>query len=267
MNSMIEWLADICQQFRLNEKWLIAQDLRTPQQWKDRVALSGTSAIHLHSKTIRAIAMSLSSDGLAKTGQKFANSSTSRLILQNIISTFLRDGQLEYFVDVKILDSLSSLIWKSIQDLQLAGVSSDDLDIAAFDSPDKGRDIRRLFAAYRETLAELKLVDYSDCLRIATDGIANSSIALPADLIVMIPESLDLPSCERALLDAIRTKAKVLTPDLLEAYDEAGLHRRIAKLSGSQSIQYFSGFGEVNEVRGVCRRILNVANVNASRLD
>ena len=264
---MIEWLADICQQFRLNEKWLIAQDLRTPQQWKDRVALSGTSAIHLHSKTIRAIAMSLSSDGLAKTGQKFANSSTSRLILQNIISTFLRDGQLEYFVDVKILDSLSSLIWKSIQDLQLAGVSSDDLDIAAFDSPDKGRDIQRLFAAYRETLAELKLVDYSDCLRIATDGITNSSVVLPADLIVLIPESLDLPPCERALLHAIRTKAKVLGPDHLETYNEAGLHRRIAKLSGSQSIQYFSGFGEVNEVRGVCRRILNVANVNASRLD
>ena len=267
MNSIIGWLADICQQFRLNEKWLIAQDLRTPQQWKDRVALSRGSAIHLHSKTIRSIALSLSSDELAKSGREFANSSTSRLILQNIIRTFLHDGQLEYFIDVKIIDSLSSLIWKSIQDLQLAGVASDDLDIAAFDSPDKGRDIQRLFAAYREKLGELKLVDYSDCLRIATDGIANSCIELPTDLIVLIPESLDLQSCESTLLDAIRTKAKVLGPDHLEAYNEAGLHRRIAELSGSQSIQYFSGFGEVNEVRGVCRRILNAANLNANRLD
>ncbi|GAF69381.1 unnamed protein product, partial [marine sediment metagenome] len=56
MNSMIQWLSAQCLENRLTEKWLLAEDLRIAQQWKDRVNLRGHSTVNLHSKTLATIA-------------------------------------------------------------------------------------------------------------------------------------------------------------------------------------------------------------------
>ena len=66
MDSMIQWLADQCKQKVLTEKWLLAEELRIAQQWKDRVNLLGCSTINLHSKTLATITISLVSNLLAK---------------------------------------------------------------------------------------------------------------------------------------------------------------------------------------------------------
>ena len=69
MNMMIEWLAGNCKKHLLEEKWLLADDLRTAQQWKDQLNLAGHASINLHSKTLRSLAVSLVGEVLAARTQ------------------------------------------------------------------------------------------------------------------------------------------------------------------------------------------------------
>lgn len=266
---MIEWLASICQENRLNEKWLLAQDMRSPQQWKDRLALAGYSSINLYSKTIQSIAIALSSEALAGQQLTLVNSATSRLILQNVVEDLANSNQLEYFDKVQRLDGLSTLLARSIQDLQLSEVEPDSVCEAAFDSIEKGRDLKTIYATYHERLVNGKLAGYAQCLHTVRRGLSDGSIVLPPDLLLLIPESLELYSLEQSVLDAIESKTTAKKPDHLELVDvDAVIDQIKVCFSGSsKKVELFAGFGEVNEVRGVARRILQNPDGHSNSLD
>lgn len=266
---MIEWLASICQENRLNEKWLLAQDMRSPQQWKDRLALAGHSSINLHSKTVRSSAIALSGEVLASQQLTLMNSATSRLILQSVIQKLSNSNQLEYFDKVERLDGLSTLFARSIQDLQLSDVDPDSVFETEFDPIEKGRDLKTIYATYRERLVNSRLVDYAGCLHTVLQGLRDGTIDLPPDLLLVIPENLELSSLEQSVLDAIQAKTAARMPDHLQAFDVEAAKDQIKRCisGGGKTFEFFAGFGEVNEVRGVVRRILQNQDGHSNRLD
>ena len=110
MNSMIQWLADQCKQNVLTEKWLLAEELRIAQQWKDRVNLLGCSTINLHSKTLATITVSLVSNLLAKNQLTYAGQSTVRMLVRGVVSRLRDEGKLDYFQRVRSIGGLSNLL-------------------------------------------------------------------------------------------------------------------------------------------------------------
>ena len=74
IDGELRWTADWCRNKLLDEKWLLGPSLRVVNQWKDRIAFSGTKTVNLHSKTIRSIVLELVTDQLDERGLRFASS-------------------------------------------------------------------------------------------------------------------------------------------------------------------------------------------------
>ena len=237
MNMMIEWLAGNCKQHLLDEKWLLADDLRTAQQWKDQLNLAGHASIHLHSKTVRSLAVSLVGEVFASMDLSFASQATARMIVHSIVSDMLERSELEYFHTVNSIDGLCDLLAKSIRDLRLAEVEPNAMAEKDFESAAKARDVIRVYQAYCKRLQVDHSADYATCIHLATKGIHDGTIRLPCGLLVLVPEELNsLTKAEQGLFEAIAKAATVATPDF-EGFSEEAARRRIAdRLSAGEAM-------------------------------
>ncbi len=259
INATVTWLASLCDDNLLAEKWLLSEDLRIAQQWKDRLNLAGYSTINLHSKTVRSLAVSLVGNLLATKKLTFVGGSATRMIVHGLVSELIEAGKLDYFSHVQSIDGLADLMTKSIRDLRLAELNSGSLKLKSFESPAKARDVKRIFEAYRSRLDGNRLADYASCIQLARSGILEGSIELPSDLLVLLPEELKLTVAEVGLLAAIDKRSILCRPTQLEKFSDDVSRRRIKShvTRGEAKFSYFSGHGEVNEVRGVLQRILS----------
>lgn len=259
INATVDWLACLCKDNLLAEKWLLSEDLRIAQQWKDRLNLAGFSSINLHSRTFRSLAVSLAGNLLATKKCTFVGGSTTRMIVRGLVSELIEAGELDYFNHVQSIDGLSDLMTKSIRDLRLAEVNDESLIEEFFESPAKARDVKRIFEAYCSRLDGNHLADYASCIQLARSGILDGSIELTKDLLVLLPHELKLTAAEASLLAAIEKRSTICRPTPLEKFSDDVSRQRIKSHRSQDEAKfcYFSGHGEVNEVRGVLQRILS----------
>ena len=255
----MKWLASLCNDNLLTEKWLLAEDLRVAQQWKDRLCLAGYSTVNLHSKTLRSLAVSLVGNVLATKKLTFIGGSAMRMIVHGLVSELLESDELDYFSQVHSIDGLADLMTKSIRDLRLAELNPNALKVKAFESSAKARDVKRVFEAYCSRLADNGLADYASCIELANGGFVDGSIELPPGLLVLVPEELKLTVAEQRLLETIEKRSTICRPNQLESFSDEAARKRIGNhiAKGEASFDYFSGHGEVNEIRGVLQRILS----------
>lgn len=268
MYRLTKWLNNQCKHFLLSEKWLLTDNFRTGQSWKDQLSLSGHSTINLVSKTLRSITLSLVAEQLNKDQLVFADHATSRMIIHSLVSDLFGRQRLEYFDGADSFDSLSELLANSIRDMRLSGVEPSELLDAKLESAAKARDLRLIYQSYCDRLQHDRLADYAACLELATLGLKHKSITLPSDLVVLIPEELKTYQAEQGLLAAIATHAKILSPDDSGFNQEATRNRIVDRVANEElQVDYFAGLGEVNEVRGVLQRILSQKDGASMRLD
>ncbi len=267
MDSMIEWLADQCKQNLLTEKWLVAEELRIAQQWKDRVNLRGCSTINLHSKSLATIIVSLASNLLATNQLTFAGQSTVRMLVRSVVCQLREAGKLGYFQHLQSIDGLSDLLAKSIRDLRLADVGPTSIADQAFESSAKAADVRLIYDAYCELLEQQRIADYATCIDLAIHGIEDGSIELPNGVLILMPEQPRLSRAEQRLMKSLAAKTKLIHPEYLDAYSVASEKISDRLASDHAGFEYFAGLGEVNEVRGVFQRILSKQNGGPKRLD
>ncbi len=267
MDSMIHWLEEHCRAAPLTEKWLLAEDMRIAQQWKDRLNLAGCATMNLHSRTLANLTASLASFPLAEQQFKFAGHGTSQILIQTALCQLQADGRLKYFQSVRSVAALSRLMAASIRDLRLAHLDTEGWAEDAFESSDKAADLLLVYRAYRSLLTQHGLVDYADCIRLVVTGIDDGSIKLPSKLCVLMPERLDCLPVERRLLLALEDHATV---EHCEGIDPTiDTTNRLTELvaGGRGEFSYNSGFGEANEVRGVFQDILSADHAVPRRLD
>ena len=84
MNVFYETLAQICQIRRLDEKWLLAPNLRIGQQWLDRVAFSGIPVVNARPKTLRRLAFDLAEPELRRRNLRRLEPLAGPLIVERI---------------------------------------------------------------------------------------------------------------------------------------------------------------------------------------
>lgn len=269
MNETLKWLADLCKEHLLTEKWLLTEGMRVGQQWKDRLSLAGYSTLNLHSKTIAPLVISLVGSELATKKLTFVGAAAARMIVHSLIRESSEADCEHYFSGVQCIDGLADLLVQSIRDLRLAELPPASIDAGSFESTAKAHYVKRIYHAYVSLLSGQQLADYPSCLEIAKAGILNGSIQLPRGLQLLIPEELQLASAEKDLLELIGQRAKICRPSPRETFsDDANRNKINATLAKSHTnFVYFAGHGEVNEVRGVLQSILSSSGANPIRFD
>lgn len=203
--------------------------------------------------------VSLVGNLLAAKKLTFVGGSATRMIVHGLVSELIEARELDYFSRVQSIDGLAGLMTKSIRDLRLAQLNSVALKVKSFESPAKARDVKRIFEAYCSRLDGNRLADYASCIQLARSGILDGSIELPQDLLLLLPEELKLSVAEVGLLAGIDKRSTICRPTQLEKFSDNAARQRITShlTQGEAKFSYFSGHGEVNEVRGVLQRILS----------
>lgn len=258
-NTTLTWLQQQCSENLLTEKWLLCESLRTAQTWKDRINLAGTATVNLHSKTLRSIVLSILGDFLAASKLVYLDQPATESLMQGLIDSEIENGKLQYFTSVERTDGLAKLAARSIRDLRLAGVDPDELAGKEFESPEKRDDLKLIYQRYLNAKQDHSLVDYADCLELAKRRLENGSYRLPAELLVLQPHSIQWQLREMQFLAALESKAKCVNFSSVTGNARAGF--------GKHNTSFFSGYGEINEIRGVVQKILGSDAKSAIRLD
>jgi ATP-dependent helicase/nuclease subunit B len=272
MNTLTKELGRICRARLLDEKWVVAPSLRAGHQWLLGVARSGQPVVNAHVKTLTKLALDLAGPAMAAEGFELVSPRRGALLIDRIMAR-LRDPHSGYLWRLSPSARLAETVFRAINAMRLAALDAGELRAELFEVDAKGRELRQILTAYIIELHDRKWIDRADVLMLAIERLQADANALASDVVVLVPEDMEVAGLERRLLDALparaRTDLKVDHPYPAPAEDldpttDARLLRWLLKPSeapkpsGDGTAFVFRAVGEVNEVREVLRRCLAV---------
>jgi ATP-dependent helicase/nuclease subunit B len=255
-----------CRKHLFHRKWVIAPSLRVGNQWLDTLARNGNSILNATIKTIKGAAVETAIGEIANSGRAVI-SNTALMVLTDVILQKLRQKSTRYLGALPHTENLVQVTAHTISALRSAGVSPDAITPEHFESPDKAADFRFIMEEYTAMLKTHSWADYADALKIATEKVLSDPGALPKDVILFVPENLEMNALEKKFLAAIPEEKRVslsfrskVAPDEMS---DAQLLSRLNNPAGApapkldETASIFRAFGEVNEVREVLRRLIS----------
>ncbi len=266
MNNLTFKLALALERSLFARKRLIAPTLRVGYQWLDSVTRAGQPALNVHVDTLRKSALDIALPEIQRQGSKYLSGIQAEILVYGVFAGLQREGK-GYLTNLSISQGLIERLVGSINDLRLAGISSDALTAAGFEVALKANEIKKLLALYEAELERRKLVDYADALRIAVNRMRSETGGLGDDAVYLIPEDIahDLKGLEREYWESIPEDQRVILevdkPDELPSGQpsDASLLQFISDPKSAplptddETARIFRAVGEVNEVKEVLR--------------
>jgi len=68
MNHFLEAISKVCEANKFDDKWLVAPDKRTGNQWLETIARNGHPTINLHVKTLKSMALDIAALEMTQLG-------------------------------------------------------------------------------------------------------------------------------------------------------------------------------------------------------
>ena len=130
LDSFTHALREICANAPLREKWVVAPSLRIGLQWIDRVARSGQPVLAAQPKTLRGVAVDLASRRMAEDGLTFLGGLKAEVFLDGLLGR-LRSSESNGLGGLKPSSSLTRALHRTIRDIRLAGLDSEEVRAAA----------------------------------------------------------------------------------------------------------------------------------------
>jgi PD-(D/E)XK nuclease superfamily len=246
LNTFTVALARACTDRPLDETWLVAPSLRVGYQWLDAITRVEIPLLGVRVTTLRQLAWQLAAPELARSGLSSLSAQQAELLIGQL---FVRSraagvGRRSYLGERAPSVGLVRALARAVHDLRLAGLRSDGLAEQAFEVREKGREVRRLLAAFEAALEERGLADHADLLTRAAARLAHDVQALAPRARVLCPADQveALTGLERRLWRALPRAAAL-------PVDPAG-----GALAAAPRV--FRAMGEASEVREVLRRCL-----------
>ncbi len=270
MNRLAQSLAHLCKDHPFEEKWLLAPSLRTGHQWLDTVARGGQPSLNVHVKTLTSMALDLAAGEMAARGVALLSGRAGGLFIDRILREKLK-SRLKYLNQVEPSARLAEVVLAGIHAIRLADLSTTGLESAKFEVSLKGDDMVLIIKEYRKLLEDEKMIDYPDVLGLAEERLTSDPVGLGGDILVFIPEDLELKALERRFLDRIpEERRRILAVEKLPdpssppgpvASDIDILpwildHTNAPEAPSDGSVSVTHAVGEVNEVRGLLRHCL-----------
>jgi ATP-dependent helicase/nuclease subunit B len=270
VNVLIRELSNACRDRLLDEKWIVAPSLRAGHQWLLTVARAGQPVINGHVKTVVKVALDLAGPLMAKKGLELISPQQGSLLVDRVMRGLRKPGE-GYLWRLTPSVRLAETVFKAIQALRLAGLDSQDLSLESFEVDIKGQELQEILKQYVIELARQNRIDRAGVMRLALERLQSDARALPEDVLVLVPEDVDVAGLEKQLLEVLPAQKRIrLAVDQPatsaaeggESLTDARLLRWILSPVhapapvGDDSAKIFRAVGEVNEVRGVLRRCL-----------
>gem|GEM_PF-5821310 len=210
MNRLCRELSEICRDAPLKEKWILAPSLRVGHQWLDRITLAGAPVVNARVKTLKSMALDLAGPEMVSQGLSLV-STTGSLIIINAIAAEMTKEPSRYLSSLTVTPGLARTILSTVTAMRQAGLGPEALHAKHFEAPEKAMDLTYVLTRYVQELQERHLIDFADVLRMAIE-LMNSRATPLEDVLVIVPEDLDLTAVERGFLDclpgsAVRTVA------------------------------------------------------------
>jgi hypothetical protein len=240
-------------------------------QWLDIVTLANQSVLNVRIKTLKGLALDLAGPEMARLGVSLITVTGSLILVDRILKR-LDTSSSGYLSSLPPSPSLSRTVCSTIDALRLAGLNAQDLHPQCFEAPEKSKDLAFVLTEYLATLDEKALIDYSAALSLATERLSRDPTALGADVLVVLPEELDLGHMELALVQALPAQILITLhadrpgeppDDVPKLVSDASLLRWLPSpvaaptpLKDGTAV-IFCAVGEANEVREVLRTCLS----------
>ena len=261
MNLMLEQIADLARSKLLAPKWLLAPSIRAGNQWLEQIVRSGSPVVGFQVMTLPHLARELAMGRLAT--EKLAK-------LPSFAGTLLMDRLLgehagEYLKQSENSAGLAGAVLTAIEQIRLAAVGTADLDRISFEVQGKGGDLRQLLEAYEAELKHLSVIDHAGILHLAIEQLQSNARTLPADLLLIEPDSVEPLGLEAKLLELFPESVRHQVPGSTPIEPATNI-KRLCFLTqpteataplDTEDVDLFTAVGEVNEVREVLRRLLS----------
>jgi PD-(D/E)XK nuclease superfamily len=270
MNVIIKEITKVCRDHFLDEKWVLAPSLRAGHEWLVAVTRSGQPVVNGHVKTLVKLAVDLAGPLMVEKELELVSAQQGALLVDRVMQRLRKPGE-GYLWRLSPSVRLAETVFKAIDALRRAGLDSVDLKVERFEVDVKGREILGILREYVGELHRRKWVDRAGVLRLAIERLKSDAGALASDVLVLVPEDIDVLGLESQLLAALpakqRIRLQVDQPAPLpcaegESLTDAGMLRWLPSPAEAPSpfadgsARIFRAVGEVNEIRGVLRRCL-----------
>ncbi len=265
-SRLAQSIIELCARHPLDEKWLLVPNYRTGYQWLETAARGGRSFLNLHLKTPFTLALELAELPMRRSRLEFLHGLGQEVLVAEMMARGSGSAS-GYLPREKISPELVKAVLRSIRDLRLAGLEAEDLRPDLFENPARGGDLRSVLKDYEGALAERKLADYADVLRLAATALREDPHVLPRGITIAISagdlERLhglekelweSLPPDRRTVLaeDSPKDRGKPQCDADLLAFIHRPASAPRARRDGT--VDFFRALGEANEIREVIRR-------------
>ncbi len=201
-NVLIQAMLDVCRDRLLDEKWVLAPSLRAGHEWLVAVARSGQPVVNAHVKTVAKIALDLAAPIVAERGLELISRQQATLIVEDVMRRLSKPGQ-GYLWRLPTSARLAATVFKALDAIRRAGLSSRDLHADRFEVADKGHELKEIYGAYVKVLEDGKWIDRAGALQLAIKRLESDREALPKGLLLLVPEDIDVSGLENQLLAAM----------------------------------------------------------------
>jgi RecB family exonuclease len=276
---MICFLADFCREHRLDEKIFVVPSFSIGRQVGEVLAGAGEAWVNLRFVTLPSLAHEAAAVELARAGKKQLSATELLVHVDGLFRELLSGGRLEYFNTLSPKPGVVRAVFRAIQSLRLARITSSALESESFVVAAKGRDMVRLLGRYEELLESTNGLDLPGLYLFALGRMED-----PAPAWVLCLEDHSLSRLERELVQARAGQKLVRVPrdpvvGLEPARPPWGQDPAAAALPttsasdverlpwlfapqvapppvGDGSVEMFRAVGHANECREVLRRIM-----------
>lgn len=211
MNNLLESLAKACQDYRFRTKLLIVDSYQQGNQLLTALAGEGVSWLNLVPVTPQDLAQNICDRALRAGDFQRLGHGKALFLVSEILDKMYSLGQLEYFYELQGTDSLVDLLYGTLQELRMAGISSDQVKVESFVDEKKGRELKVLLKEYEKSLDKGKFLDAAALYSRALDMLERDKVP-PRDNLYLLPEELDLEYLSFTFLDRLTRGGRLVLP-------------------------------------------------------
>jgi ATP-dependent helicase/DNAse subunit B len=246
LQPFFQELKELCNQHFFKEKVLIVPSYSMGRQILQAYTMAGNASLNFKINTLHGLANEFCSSYLHKHNLSLISEPLAKYYVMVILQQLKEKGELSYFDQLEISTGFTSSMYQSIQELKYAGCQPRDLASEHFQNAKKASDMKLIFAAYEQNLAENSYIDSPSLLQLA---ITESSLLSSSNQVYIVVEQPDLHLLEKNVIEKLVyiNGYKISLPPV----SQDTLHKNI----NASKIEMSRSYGENNECREVIRYI------------
>ncbi len=192
-------LADMCRAHPTRAKWVIVPSHAVGLTAGDRLARAGTSWMNLHLVTPTDLAVRMAGPFLIEAGIDPNDDTLGPAVMLRVLGDVR--AVTPFYRDVDHHPSMAEAWWRTLQELRMTGLTSDDLQAEAFASREKHEAVVALVRRYEQLLRDEHRADLPSVYEVALTHATYCPVR-DVDLLVEYPHT-GWPPLVRRFLDAL----------------------------------------------------------------